>query len=196
MNPWYAVTAGLFVAWLGGMAYYLLRAERAAEGRHRGPSPERAPKTVLPPGHVIVDPPLIDGVTLHHWLVQRHPREHREGRNSIWGEVTTQFFKLELADDEIAARFAGVADMDKFQGHFLSALCILTNTGLTVGVLNAMRKKHAGLGITSPEYDRTIINMVKVLDSKGVPDAAVQQLGRAVEELRGAIVATPAGRAT
>jgi hypothetical protein len=143
----------------------------------------RNPRTVL------VEPPIIDGVTLYHWLVQRHPREHREGRYSIWGEVTTEFFDLELADVEIRARFNVIDDMAEFQGHFLSALNILTNIGLTIGVLDAMERKHTGLGITGPEFDRTVLNMVKVLDSKKVPDEAIQQLGKAVAELRPVIVA-------
>jgi truncated hemoglobin YjbI len=140
------------------------------------------------PRTVIVEAPTVEGVTLYHWLIQRHPREHREHRRGVWGQVVTEFFDLELADAEIRARFDDVADMDEFQSHFLAALNILTNTGLTVGTLNVIREKHAGRGITGGEFDRTLLNMIKVLDSKKVPDKAIQQLGKAVAELRPVVV--------
>jgi truncated hemoglobin YjbI len=187
MNPWYAVAIALFVAWVGGMAYYL---RRAAPMPGEAPPPVAPEPKALPAGHVLHPAPRIGEVTLRDWLIHRHPREHREGQHGIWGEVVAEFYEAAAADPEIAAYFKDT-DMPRLQSHFCSALCILTHTGLTVGALNAMRTKHAGRGITGPVYERTIMALAGVLEGKGVPGTAITDLLPAVEELRGVIVAGP-----
>lgn len=185
MNPWYVVAAALFVAWLGGMAYYLLRAEGRDAPTVEVPVPA-APETRAP-GEVLVPAPRIGDVTLRDWLI------HRYNRDNVWREVVAEFYTAAAADPEIAAKFAhlGEAGMARLQKHFLSALLVLTHTGLTVGALNAMRTKHARLDITAPVFDRTILALAGVLESKGVPGPAVEQLLPAVDLLRGAIVVGP-----
>ena len=186
MNPWYLVAGALFVAWMGGMGYYLWRADRHAEP----PAPVEREPMDLSPGYVLHPAPRIGEVTLRDWLIHRHPREHREGQHGVWGEVVAEFYEAAATDPEIAAYFKHT-DMPRLQAHFCSALCILTHTGLTVGARDAMRTKHAGLGITGPVYERTILALAGVLTSKGVPETAINDLLPAVEELRGVIVAGP-----
>jgi truncated hemoglobin YjbI len=182
-NLWYLVAAGLLVAWAGGMAYYLWRT-----APYDPPPEEPAPvdlfqEPVLPPGHVLHPAPRIGNDTLRDWLI------HRYMRDGVWAEVVAKFYDAAAADPEIKAYFKDT-DMPRLQAHFCSALCILTHTGLTVGALNAMRAKHARLGITGPVFDRTVLALAGVLDAVGVPDSAVQQLLPAVSELRGVIVTT------
>jgi hemoglobin len=47
---------------------------------------------------------------------------------------------------------------------------------------------HAGLGVTGPDYDRTVAHLVEVLDELGVRGEAYQTLTAAVLGTRGAIV--------
>jgi truncated hemoglobin YjbI len=188
VNPWYLVAAGLLVAWAVGMAYYLWRTAPYDLPPDEPAPVEPAPVDYFekpaprPRDHVLHRAPRIGGDTLRDWLI------HRYNRDGIWAEVVTKFFKAAEADNEIFAYFEHVDDMDEFQRHFLHTLLILTHTGLTVGALDAMEKRHAGLGITGPVFDRTVLALAGVLDAVGVPDSAVQQLLPAVSELRGVIV--------
>jgi len=164
------------------MAYWLWPRGRT-EGRHRGPSPE----------HELVPAPRINGFTLWSWLIHGH---HRDG---VWAEVVSEFVDLLKGDPEVIRLFiARDTDIEEFQIHFLSALKILTHTGLTVRLLDQMQERHDGLGITGPMFDRTILTLAGILESesKGVPKQAIQDLLPAVALLRGAIVAVPAERAT
>jgi truncated hemoglobin YjbI len=176
--------AAVFVAWAGAMAYWLWPRGRT-EGRHRGPSPEREGAPSRHPSDVLVPAPRIGGVTLRDWLI------HHCHRDNVWQDVVTEFYTAAAADPEIAEYFAHIDSMERLQRKFLATLLILTNAGLTVGGLDAMRNRHAGLNITGDVYDRTILVLAEVLESKGVPGAAIEQLLPAVDLLRGAIVATP-----
>lgn len=145
--------------------------------------------TKLPPTYVLHSAPQVKGMSLRDWLIHLHPREYRENEFGVWVAVVAEFVADLRGDQEVIDLFADRGtDMEKFQSHFLSALVILTHTGLTVGLLAHLQERHAGLGITGEMYDRTIGTLAAVLIRKGVTGETIKELGPAVVEIRGVIV--------
>jgi truncated hemoglobin YjbI len=135
-----------------------------------------------------------DRVTLKEWLV------HHTRREGVWGEVVAEFYTRAAADAHVAPYFAGV-DLDDLRRHFLAALLLVADKGLTVGTVRKMHDRHAavrnlrGEPITGEIYDRVVATLgqivSEILTTAGFPrpEPVVTQLVATVAPLRGAIVA-------
>lgn len=171
------------VALLLGVAAILLWGPSKRSRRPVEVEPAQAPPAkTLVTTRVLYPAPRVDGLSLRDWLI------HHVHRDGVWTEVVAEFYAEAASDPEIFVYFART-DMERLQRHFLATLLVLTHAGLTVGTLEAMRERHAGLGITGPVFDRTVTALVGVLSDKGVPLRAIADLGPAVAELRAVIVA-------
>lgn len=162
---------------------HTLTAAPAIAALHPGMPDDRllsiAPMVDTPSGHV----------TLRDWLVHVNPRH-----DHVWPCVVARFYERALADPAIADYFAG-ADLIRLQRHFLGALTIITERGLTVGMIRRLAAAHgtvrdsAGSPITGHAYDSAVSTLVEVLAEEDVPAQVIEQLAHTIEPLRAAVVA-------
>jgi hypothetical protein len=133
-------------------------------------------------------PPMIDGVTLMNWLIYNHPLRER-----IWPTVVHDFYEVAKSVPKIASYFHST-NIEELEKHFHHALVIVTDKGVTTGMLRIMRTKHArvfnreGERITSEIYDDVIDALLKILAGAGVPQMAIDQLVVTVAPLKAEIV--------
>ena len=134
------------------------------------------------PETVLAAAPVVDGQSLRDWLIHHHPLH-----GDAWSRVVCDFYSRAAAEPQIKRYFAGI-DMEKLQRHFLSALVVLTHTGLTERAATTLGGRHKYLGITPADYDMVGQVLVDTLCDHGVPQGAVTDLMPALKILRERIV--------
>jgi hypothetical protein len=143
------------------------------------------------PNRQLTPPPMIEGQTLKSWLIYRSRDE------GVWNYVVTEMYERAAAQPEIADYFQDTIKGGRFsdlQTHFLGALMIVTNSGVTQGVVDAMKEAHRGVRNSSEQpinsviYDAVINTLVQILREVGVPEMGIEQLGQTILPLRDAVV--------
>lgn len=157
----------------------------AVESETAAPQPVRAE----PRGDTrVTEPPMLDGVTLYQWLTTRSTI----GEN-VWPQVVADFYNRAAGTPAVAAYFHSV-EWEKLQNHFVRALVLVCDKGLTVGTLRYLREKHGkvktldGVAITGPVYDAVIQTLGGVLASRGVPERGINALVESIGPIRAEIV--------
>jgi hypothetical protein len=201
----WTVVFGLFVCVLIVGWWRADRIDGAAQRRQvRGPAPQAAPDRTtnapVPPNHLLVGPPMVEGQTavnadtvvpLRDWLVHFHATA-----GNIWSEVATEFYTAVMEDPQIADFFR-YSDQAALQKHFLAALITITDGGITADMVERLRLQHAALRngngepITPAVFDRAADALIEVLRSKSVPEPTLDQVQRVLACLRGAIASHP-----
>ena len=100
--------------------------------------------------------------------------------------VVDDFYRRVLADDALAAMFAGV-DLDRLRRH-QSRFISYALGGPNQYTGRNMRAAHAGLGITLAQFAVVAENLSAALAAAGVPAALIDQVIGHVASLQGDIV--------
>jgi hypothetical protein len=158
--------------------------ERVSAAARRESAPAKANRQLTPP-------PMIDGQTLKSWLIYRAQDE------GVWNYVVTEMYERAAASPRIKSYFENTIEGGRFsdlQTHFLGALMIVTNSGVTQGIVDAMREGHRGVrnsdnqAITPEIYGLVIGTLVDILREVGVPEHGIAALGETIAPLQAAIV--------
>ena len=88
--------------------------------------------------------------------------------------VVDEFVTNVTADSRINGRFAS-ADIVKLRGHLVDQFCMMTG-GPCVYKGRDMKSAHAGMKITSREFDALVEDLVRALDRFKVPAQEKAQL--------------------
>jgi len=100
--------------------------------------------------------------------------------------VTDELYDRLLADPTLARHFVGV-DLRGLKSHMRAFLAAaLGGADLYRG--RDMRTAHARLGITAADWDATVGHLVGSLQSLGVPDDLIGEIGQRILPLRDQIV--------
>lgn len=163
------------------------RVEEAHAREMQGPGHEERTRS----NRQLSEPPMLDGMTLKSWLIYHSKDE------GVWSKVVTEFYERAADEPTIREYFDDVIDRGGFealQKHFLGALMIVTNSGVTEGTVRAMEQAHLGVvnadrqPINSVVYDAVINTLVAILGEVGVPQLGITQLSATIAPLRAAIV--------
>lgn len=133
--------------------------------------------------HVVAPPPMVGDYTLKEWLIHVSPVD------GVWKDVVTAFY-TEAERDPLIEPYFRDTDMERLQNHFLKALLVLTDKGLTVGMARMMATVHRpaltreGTPITPEVYDAAVTVLGGVLKRSGVSDEAIGQTVEVVKPLR------------
>ncbi len=93
------------------------------------------------------------------------------------------------ADDRINAGFA-LVDLGKLRVHLVEFVCVATG-GPCQYTGRDMKTAHAGLGVTGPQFDALVEDLVKALDKFNVPPQEKGELLGALGPLKPQIVEVP-----
>jgi hemoglobin len=107
------------------------------------------------------------------------------GRDSV-AAVVDEFYRRVLADDNLGAFFAGL-DMERQRRH------LATFIGFALGGPNeyqgrSLRRAHAGLGISQPQFGAVAGHLHGALAAFAVPEATIAAVLGAVAALEGDVV--------
>jgi truncated hemoglobin YjbI len=131
----------------------------------------------------LVGPPTVGNFTLKNWLVQV------SGREGIWRDVVEEFYSRAAGHPVVGRYFVGV-NMDRLKRHFLQALLMVTDKGLTVGTARRMYEAHlmvsdtGGNAITEEVYDAVVATLGSVLAERGVSRELIGQTVAVLDPLR------------
>jgi hemoglobin len=131
----------------------------------------------------LVGPPTVGNFTLKNWLVQV------SGRDGIWRDVVEEFYSRAAGHPVVGRYFEGV-NMDRLKRHFLQALLMVTDKGLTVGTARRMYEAHlmvsdtGGNAITEEVYDAVVATLGSVLAERGVSRELIGQTVAVLDPLR------------
>ena len=107
--------------------------------------------------------------------------------------LTDVFYKRVLDDPQLKAYFDGV-DMTTLRAH--QAKLLVQVTGGPVGYEGReLAAAHAGLDITSADFERVVAHLAGTLTEMGVDAAVVGDVGAAVDGYRDSIVSAGERRA-
>jgi hemoglobin len=93
------------------------------------------------------------------------------------------------ADDRINAGFA-LVDIGKLRAHLVEFVCVATG-GPCQYTGRDMHTAHAGLGVTGPQFDALVEDLIKALDKFNVPAQEKGELLGALGPLKPQIVESP-----
>lgn len=99
------------------------------------------------------------------------------------------FYSRVLADPQLAPFFAST-DLQRLKAHQRSFIAAAIG-GPEVFSGRDMKTAHAGLGITSADFDAVTGHLVDTLTGLGVPADTIGQIGAAIAPLRADIVTAP-----
>lgn len=99
------------------------------------------------------------------------------------------FYSRVLADPQLAPFFAST-DLQRLKAHQRSFIAAAIG-GPEVFSGRDMKTAHAGLGITSADFDAVTRHLVDTLTGLGVPADTIGQIGAAIAPLRADIVTAP-----
>lgn len=160
----------------------------AAEPRE----PETAPQATVDRNAVLAPAPMLDGWTLRDWLI------HQAGRDGVWSEVVHDFYTRAAGVPFVADYFRDVLarpqGREELERHFTRALLIVTHSGVTQRLVDAVGEKHGhvhnshGQPITADVWDAVISTLVTVLRNHGVPERGINALGASIAPFRAALV--------
>jgi hemoglobin len=91
----------------------------------------------------------------------------RLGGTTMIASVVEEFLTNATVDNRINGRFA-TADLAKLRGHLLDQFCMMTG-GPCVYRGRDMKSTHAGMKITSLEFDALVEDLVRALDRFKLP---------------------------
>jgi hemoglobin len=91
-----------------------------------------------------------------------------------------------VADPVLARHFVGV-DLSRLKSHVRPVLAAAIG-GPDLYRGRDMRSAHAHLGITTTDWDATVGHLVATLESLGVPDDLISEIGHRILPLRDQIV--------
>lgn len=157
-------------------------------GRHSTPEPARPVEVKPSRREVLVPAPMWEGVTLRQWVIH-----HNRLRDGLWAEVVEEFYKRAEGVPAVASFFHR-ADMRSLKQHFTAALMLVTDIGLTRQTLEHLGQRHAAVTnrenqpITPEIYRAVVATLVAVLEEKGVPIGAINELGKTLAPLEAVIV--------
>ena len=126
---------------------------------------------------------------LRDWLVHYH-LENR----SVWSDLAQDFLDTVAKDREVAAYFE---DEPAMRRHFLTALIMAIEGGVTATRLDQLRLTHAlvrddhGQTVTERVFGSATGPLLEILRGKGVPEPTLEQVTLVLGRLREAIVAQP-----
>ncbi len=103
--------------------------------------------------------------------------------------VVGQLIGNVAADDRINAGFAMI-DLGKLKTHLVEFVCVATG-GPCQYTGRDMKTAHAGLGVTGPQFDALVEDLVKALDKFNVPAQEKGELLGALGPLKPQIVESP-----
>lgn len=147
------------------------------------PTPQQpAPRVPDDPNRMVVEPPMIDGVTLRAWLFHHHPLQ-----DNVWRDVVIEFYNRAAQDPRVAPYFAST-DMPVLRQHFTRTLAMVAGQGVRVGDVEYLRRAHAGRGITGEVWDAVVGTLVAILAEHGVPRRGIDALAATVTSARDIIV--------
>lgn len=104
-------------------------------------------------------------------------------------EVVERFYERVLADDDLKPYFAGV-DMPRLKRHMVMLLCSVLG-GPEPYEGRDLGEAHAGMGITSPHYDKVGEHLTAVLRDGGVGEHILSDVGAVLGKVKPSIVAEP-----
>ncbi|MEO3873765.1 group 1 truncated hemoglobin [Nonomuraea sp. B12E4] len=108
-------------------------------------------------------------------------------------EVVDQFYAVVLADPDLAPYFTDV-DLPRLKRHMVMLLCSVLG-GPEVYEGADLADAHRDMGITSEHYEKVGGMLVAALREKGADEELVQHVVTVLGQVRGSIVAQPAGAA-
>ena len=108
------------------------------------------------------------------------------GREQGIATAVEAFYERVVADPQLAPYFAGT-DMTTLRRH-QAALLVQVTGGPVQYEGRALAQAHAGLDISSADFDRVVDHLAATLTDLGVPSAVVEQVGDALGSRRGEIV--------
>ena len=101
-----------------------------------------------------------------------------------------EFYRRVLADPSLSGFFGGV-DMDRLKRH-QRAFMVAALGGPQAYFGRDMASAHAGLGVTSADFDAVVGHLADTLTSLGVPADTIEQIAAALVQLKDDIVSAPA----
>ena len=111
------------------------------------------------------------------------------GGSAAVSAAVDDFYARVLADPKLAPFFAST-DLQRLKAHQRSFIAAAIG-GPEVFSGRDMKTAHAGLGITSADFDAVAGHLVDTLTGLGVPADAIGQIGAAIAPLRADIVTAP-----
>jgi truncated hemoglobin YjbI len=173
----------------GGSRPIIQSPSRRAIGRPQPVNPDQLYRGE-PPSRILAPGPTVDTptgrVSLLEWLI------HLRGAE-VWASVVATFYQRAAADPQVAAYFTGI-DLVDLQRHFIRALKIIAEHGVTVGLVRNLHQRHAnvrnksGEPITGDIWDTVVAVLATVLAEQGVPPRTLVVLATTLAPLRAAIV--------
>jgi hemoglobin len=104
-----------------------------------------------------------------------------------------EFYARLLADPQTAPFFDGI-DLSRLKSHQRAFIAAALG-GPEIYAGRDMTAAHAGLDISSDDFDAVVGHLVDTLTSLGVPDDTIAAIGGALAPLRADIVTVPERRA-
>jgi hemoglobin len=106
--------------------------------------------------------------------------------------AVTDFYQRVLADPSLAPYFDGI-DIDRLKRHQRAFFGVGLGGPVVYSGRN-MAAAHAGLAITSDDFDALVGHLAATLTSLGVPDTTIGQIAGALAPLKADIVTADATR--
>jgi hemoglobin len=100
--------------------------------------------------------------------------------------ATDALYDRLVADPQLARHFVGV-DLSRLKSHVKPVLAAALG-GPELYRSRDLRSAHAHLGITAADWDATVDHLVATLQSLGVPDNLIDEIGQRIMTLRDQIV--------